>query len=288
MKGMPANKPFAVIGDPVAHSLSPAMHNAALRSLGLTVEYKAIRVAAEGVGAFVEEARRELGGFNITIPHKNAVIPFLDSVSKECRLSRSVNTVVIGEDGSAVGESTDGYGLEAALRECFGLEPVGEEFLFVGCGGAARAVAFHLAAAGPASLFFANRTIERAAELVEELALVCPRTRLGFCGLSDRRRLSELLECGPVVVQSSSIGLKPGDPSPLPVELLRPELRVYDMIYGVTGLLAAARQRGCRCSDGRGMLLHQGAKSLSMWLGVEPPVEVMRKALDDALAARGR
>ena len=110
-------KNLAVIGDPVSHSLSPAMHNAALRHLGLPCEYLARRVAADGIAAFVAEARHTLKGFNITIPHKNAVIPVLDEVSPECRLSGSVNTVLIGDDGSAAGQSTDGYGLEMALKD---------------------------------------------------------------------------------------------------------------------------------------------------------------------------
>ena len=277
---------LAVIGDPVAHSLSPAMQNAALRCLGLSIEYVARRVPVEQIGEFVAEARRTFRGFNVTVPHKNAVIPFLDEVSAECRSSHSVNTVIIGDDGSAKGDSTDGYGLETALRECFGVEPGGTDFLFVGCGGAARAVAFHLAARGVRSLFIANRTVARAAELVEELRPLCPEGRIDSCGLDDHRKLATMIEDGSVLIQSSSLGLKKDDPSPFPLELLRPGLRVYDMVYGETALLKAARDRGCRCADGRSMLLHQGARSLALWLGVEPPVEVMRQALDAAYAAR--
>ena len=277
---------LAVIGDPVAHSLSPAMHNPALRALGLQATYEAIRVEAAKLPAFLDMARRELDGFNVTVPHKQAVIPLLDSVSDECRLSGSVNTVTVGPDGRCHGESTDGHGLEMALLEAFGTPLAGAEVLLVGCGGAARAVAFHLLSRGVGRLAIANRTLATALEFAAALRQSRPEAQVEVFALDDHKGIGAFIARGPFVVQSTSVGLKPGDPSPLPPELLVPGAKVFDMIYRRGALLQAAAARGCPWADGRGMLLHQGVRSLEIWTGLKAPVEIMRAALDQALDGR--
>lgn len=279
-------KDLAVIGDPVAHSLSPAMHNPALKALGLNAVYKAFRVTADDLPNFVRSARETLSGFNITVPHKRAIVPFLDRVDAACERSNSVNTVRVAADGTLSGTSTDGYGLAKALEEAFGANVRGLPVLFVGCGGAAQAVAWSLLEGGAASAAFFNRSVDKAETFVGELARYYPNVPLAWGALDDRARIAAALERDPVIIQSTSVGLKPSDPCPFPPELLRPGLRVYDMIYGRTALLKAAEKAGCAVADGRGMLLWQGARSLEIWTGQPAPIEIMRKALNGALAER--
>lgn len=153
-------KIYAVIGCPVSHSLSPVMHNAALKALGLDAEYIAVLVPKEELEAFTLDARKNLAGFNITVPHKNAVIPFLDEISRDAELSGSVNTVTVS-DGKLSGVSTDGYGLEAALAESFRYVIRDSSVTFIGCGGVVKALTFHCPARNQKDSFV-NRTLETA------------------------------------------------------------------------------------------------------------------------------
>ena len=153
-------KIYAVIGCPVSHSLSPVMHNAALKALGLDAEYIAVLVPKEELEAFTLDARN-LAGFNITVPHKNAVIPFLDEISRDAELSGSVNTVTVS-DGKLSGVSTDGYGLEAALAESFRYVIRDSSVTFIGCGGGVKALTFHFALHGIRKIHLLNRTLETA------------------------------------------------------------------------------------------------------------------------------
>jgi len=274
---------YAVIGDPVAHSLSPVMHNAAFSSLGINARYSAVHVRKDELSDFARDARKNLRGFNITVPHKGAVIPYLDSMSDQCRLSASVNTVVV-RDGKLHGESTDGYGLEKSIEETFGIPAEGHSFLFLGCGGAANAVAFHFVSKKPASVMFANRTLEKAQYLASALERTGIQTDIQCCRLDDFAGLSRFIGSADVIIQATSLGLKDSDPSPVPAGLLNPQCRIYDTIYRNTALLKMARNMGCECADGRGMLLHQGARSFELWTGREAPLEVMRSALDEAIA----
>ena len=177
---------FAVIGDPIKHSLSPIMHNATLNAMGIEGDYSAIHVKKENLAEFVEYAKKELDGFNITVPHKKNILPFLDEVSAECLLSESVNTVTI-KNGKLIGESTDGYGLEHALKECFDLSIGGSSFCFVGCGGVANAVAFYFASKGIKQLSFINRTVSKATELAERLAINYPELKVNVASPKDAK-----------------------------------------------------------------------------------------------------
>jgi len=276
---------FAVIGDPIAHSLSPAMQNAGLKALGLDAEYVARHVKAEELGAFAAEARKTMKGFNITVPHKGAIIPFLDGISESAKLCGSVNTVSV-DNGRLYGESTDGYGLETALGESFGTEVRGASICFIGCGGAVQAVAFHFAERGANRLHFLNRTVQTAQTIAEKIQRSFPSTLCLAASLADLSAAKEFLEASSVAVQGSSLGLKPEDPPPLPPELLPDSICLYETIYKRTALLEAAQTRGMRCENGLSMLLHQGAKSLSLWTERPAPLEAMRTALYEAFAAR--
>ncbi len=269
---------YAVIGDPIAHSLSPVMQNAALRELGLNASYEAFHVTLEQLPEFVESARKNLAGFNITVPHKKHILPYLDAIACEAELAGSVNTVTVS-GGKLSGTSTDGAGLERALSEEFGFRVHGGKIAFVGCGGAAQAAAVHFAVSGAESITVINRTPEKAQALTELIRTHFPAVRTAFAPLDDPERCRALLKpCG-VVIQCTSVGLKPEDPSPFDVSLLPDGICCYDTIYKPTAFLKAAAARGLRNARGFGMLLHQGACSLEIWTGRTAPVEVMRKAL---------
>lgn len=271
-------KIYAVIGCPVSHSLSPVMHNAALKALGLDAEYIAVLVPKEELEAFTLDARKNLAGFNITVPHKNAVIPFLDEISRDAELSGSVNTVTVS-DGKLSGVSTDGYGLEAALAESFRYVIRDSSVTFIGCGGVVKALTFHFALHGIRKIHLLNRTLETAEKLAATLKEEFPLLSVETASISDDEKVGTFLNDSRLAVQCTSLGLKPEDPSPIRPELLPRDIFFYDTIYKRTKLYAYAEEHGIPAASGLSMLLHQGAKSLSIWTGLEAPVEVMRKAL---------
>lgn len=278
-------KIYAVIGDPVAHSLSPPMHNRAFQSLGMDAEYLAVEVKNEELANFAEEARGRLAGFNITVPHKTAIISCLDSISKQAEISRSVNTVSIS-DGKLAGDSTDGYGLQTAIYENFAVMTEGSSFMLVGAGGSSRAVSFHFLFNGLEKLFIVNRSWDRVSELVRDLRETFGDHKVDFCLLEDDRKMTEFSEASDVIIQTSSLGLRSSDPSPLDRKYFISGKSYYDTIYKNTQFLRYALEKGCRHADGRSMLLHQGVRSFEIWTGITPPVEEMRKVLNELLDKR--
>ncbi|OGV31291.1 MAG: shikimate dehydrogenase [Lentisphaerae bacterium GWF2_45_14] len=280
-------KHYAVIGDPIAHSLSPVMHSAGFSERGFDADYSARHVTADQLGEFVEKARRELSGFNVTVPHKNSIMPFLDEISEGAALCGSVNTVTVS-GGRLKGESTDGYGLETALKESFGTNVNDNSFCFLGCGGAARAASFHFAASCPERIFFINRTVSKAEELAAEITKAFPMVRTAVCSLGDESAVKDFLAESAVLIQCTSLGLKPDDPPPIRPELIPDGICFYDTIYKNTVLIKYASEHGIRYADGRSMLLHQGARAFSIWTGLPAPVEVMRKALYGAMDSRDK
>lgn len=271
----------AVIGDPIAHSRSPLMHNAAFRALGLPWAYCAFRVAPEDVAAAVAAVRAlGLGGLNVTIPHKQAVIPHLDRLSRTARLAGAVNTIV-NRRGTLLGENTDVPGLSRALDEA-SLPPRVRCAVVLGAGGSARAAVLALAGRS-ARVVVAARRIAQAEALVAELSrgvrarlLALPLAELAPGGAA----VAQLADAG-VVVNATSVGMR-GEPFP-PLELTAtPRVCLcYDLVYTErqTSFLAAARRARRRGANGLGMLLHQGAIAFELWTGVAPPLDVMRRAL---------
>ena len=269
-------KQYAVIGDPVAHSRSPQMHNAAFRKLGLSARYFAVRVAKEDLGAFVEDAKKHLAGFNVTVPHKQNILPFLDEIENAARLAQSVNTVKIRPDGTLYGCSTDGYGFEKAVQAEGGPALSGGVICFIGCGGVVPALACHAAAAGAKEIRIVNRTPEKAEDLARRIAEGFPLLRTAGASLEEA---GEMLRGATLTVQCTSLGLKDDDPPPCDPGLLSPETFFFDLIYRETAMLRQARERGLRCGNGLDMLLYQGAESFRIWTGLEAPVEAMREGL---------
>lgn len=271
-------KKLAIIGNPLAHSLSPVMQNAALKHLGIDCEYVAIELKREVLEPFIANARKTFFGFNVTAPFKSAVIPFLDAVDDDCLLAQSVNTVV-NKGGKETGKSTDGYGLEKALDENFDVNPLEQNIFFIGCGGAAKAAAVHLLNKGIKQIVLANRTIEKVASFVDIIKLQYPKQQIEYCTLDDHYLINKHLDKNPILVQATSLGIKDDDPSPFPPELFRKDLRVFDMVYKNTKFLRIAESKGCICSNGLLMLLYQGACSFEIWTDLEAPIEVMKEAL---------
>jgi shikimate dehydrogenase len=278
-----------VMGWPIAHSLSPAMHNAAFEALGMNWAYVPVPVRPGDVGPAVA-GLRALGfrGCNVTVPHKEAVIPHLDHLPPRVARFGAVNTLILNRDRETctlTGENTDVQGFVRALRE-EGFDPAGRQVLIVGAGGAARGVIYGLCSAGTASVTVLNRTPERAQALVEDLAASAGETVLRASALTPAS-LREQADKNELLVQSTTVGMWPHvDASIWPDEMPLPaHLAVCDLVYRPieTRLLRQARDVGATAIDGLGMLIAQGALSFEMWSGVWPPVDVMRAACEKAL-----
>jgi len=274
-----------IIGCPVEQSFSPAMHNAAFAALGLDFVYVPFPVSPPLLPAAVTAVRAlGLAGVNVTVPHKQAVLPFLDELSGEARLAGAVNTIV-NRSGGLYGDNTDGKGFLHSLKEGAAFVPSGKTALILGAGGAARAVAAGLALAGAKKLVVANRSQGRAVELAGFItektgvkAEVVPWPAGRFETIPG-----EALSEADLVVQATPLGMHPNDAStaPLPFELFRPGQVACDLVYNPveTLFLKRAARAGATVVDGLGMLLYQGALSFEMWTGVAAPLEVMRDAL---------
>ncbi|MDH7486703.1 MAG: shikimate dehydrogenase [Anaerolineae bacterium] len=279
-------KLLGIIGWPVEHSLSPTMHNAAFAALGLNWVYLPLPVPPGQVEAALR-GLLTLGfrGANVTVPHKEAVMPHLDSITEVAQAIGAVNTLVVGE-GRLVGDNTDGAGFLAALQEA-GFEPRGRRALVLGAGGAARAVAYALATAG-AQVTVLNRTLSRTEALIQHLAPAVPPNSLSP-RLLDRDALVEEAVRADLLVNATSVGMWPdAEHSPWPDELPLPShLTVFDLVYNPpeTRLLRQARRAGAQAIGGLGMLVHQGALAFRLWTGHSPPLEAMWTACERALTA---
>ncbi len=278
---LPPECRYAVIGDPVEHSRSPRFQNAAFAALGLGRPYAKIRVTAAEIPEFLEFARDRLAGFNITVPHKERILPLLDAVSETARAAGSVNTVTVRPDRTLAGDSTDGCGMIRTLEECFTPSIAGWGYALIGAGGAARAIAFALASAGARELLIVNRGRERAETLAAELKRQYPALWCSVWSPEDPE-LGDALAAAAVTIQATSLGLRRDDPLPVPEAALIRSRAVCDTIYGDTPTLRAARTYDIPAVDGTPMLLYQGARAFEIWTGLSAPVEVMRAALIEA------
>lgn len=279
---------FLVIGNPIEHSLSPVMQNAALEILsGGALHYGRHAIELEELPEFVEYARKNLRGFNITVPFKQAIMPLLDEISPEARLAHSVNTVMV-EDGRLLGYSTDGYGLSEAVKAAFRLEINGGSFMFLGCGGAVWATATYLAQLGAKKIRLINRTLANAQKLCDVLRQAFPDVETDCAVTSDGAKISGWSADCQVVFQGSSLGLKAFDPPVIDYNWLH-NVACFDFIYHETPFLRYAASQNLPFSDGRDMLLYQGARALSIWLKRDDiPIGAMRQALYGALDRQTR
>lgn len=262
------------------------MQNAALAACGIDARYIRVHVRPDGLAAALH-CITEVGfiGVNLTIPHKTAVLPMLGAVDAHAASLGAVNTVRVEPDGSLRGFNTDGPGFVRAVRAEFGMELRGARVLILGAaGGAGRALTTQCVLEGCRRVVLVNRTFEKARDLASALSERFPD---GQCELEtvpwERTASAQLLAGVDLVVNTSSVGLRTGDVSPLPVGIIPPSLRLFDTVYRASGeptpLLAAAYAAGARSVGGLALLLHQGALSFEHWFGRPAPIEAMRQGL---------
>ena len=286
-----STKLVGLLGWPVSHSVSPAMHNAAFAALGLNWRYVPLPVDPQRPDA----VRRAVGGLaalgmagaNVTVPHKQAVMPYVDRLLPAAQAIGAVNTLIVEPDGSLTGDNTDAAGFLADLRE-HGVEAAGRRVLLLGAGGSARAAAYGLAAAGAARIDVLNRTPAAAQALAAAIQPLAPDCSLQAGALpQDVERLAPAAD---LIVNCTSLGMTPhSDTTPWPQDApLRPGQVVYDLVYNPpqTVLLRQAAESGAQAIGGLGMLVWQGALAFERWTGCQAPVEVMRRAAEDHFAAR--
>lgn len=283
-----ATRVAAVIGDPVRHSLSPSLHNAAFAALGLDWAYVAFPVRpGQGEAAVAAMRVLELAGLSVTMPHKAAVVGGLDRLGPTAARLGVVNTIswAAAPDGpELVGDSTDGAGFLDALRGDDGFDPSGCRCLVLGAGGAARSVCLAVAEAGAARV----RVVARRREAAEACAALA-----GPKGVAEAPEgLAGAVEDSNLIVNASPVGMSPGDGLPFALDpaLLRADHFVADLIYApaTTPLVAAARARGATTANGLGPLIHQAARQVAIWTGRPAPIEVMSAAALSALAHGAR
>lgn len=273
-----ATRLFALLGDPVSHSLSPKFQNAAIRALGLDAAFVALRCAPDDLPGLLRGIARAGGGGNVTVPHKALAARTVDVPGNAVRRTGACNTFW-AEDGAVHGDNTDVAGAREAVRALLGRDPAGARVLLLGAGGAASAAACALADSGAERIVIANRTPERAEALAERFRGPGVRIEVAASveGLAGERF--------DLVVNSTSLGLKPADPLPLDPDAPGPECgAALDLVYapGETRWVHALRARGVPAADGKEMLIQQGAAAFRLWWGMDPPLDVMSAALEGA------
>jgi shikimate dehydrogenase len=271
-------KIYGIFGYPVEHTFSPGMHNAAFKKLGRDACYVPFAVHPERLG----EAAKAiiplgLGGLNVTVPHKEKIIPYLDELSEEARLIGAVNTIEVRQ-GRLVGHNTDGRGFLRSLKENAGFNPKGKKVLILGSGGAARAVGFSLALFGTRKIVFRDLDTRKADLLANDIR---EKTGVDTESLHDEVSLAEHSVDTDCLINATPLGLKRTDPLPIHSKLILEKHLVCDLVYNPseTMLLRAAKSRGAKRLAGRGMLLYQGVIALEIWTGEKAPVQIMKNAL---------
>ena len=273
-------EPYAVLGHPIGHTLSPVMHNAAFQALERNAIYLAFDVAPEGLmGVLASMAHMGFCGVNLTIPLKEVACHELQNLDDSARLLGAVNTVEFSPSG-LVGHNTDGYGFQRAVKEAFSCTFNKRHVFVVGAGGAGRATALVSAQEGAATISLADIDPHRVAQVAAEIRKQFPETQVHEEMINDE--LATKVRDADMVVHATPIGMKPEDPSILPETAFRPGQDVFDLIYMYpeTPVMKTARKVGANTANGLGMLLYQGARAFAIWTGIEPPVDIMRSALE--------
>jgi shikimate dehydrogenase len=278
---------FLLLGSPVAHSLSPRMHEAALRAAGIDAVYRALEVPALELEGVLRDLRTRAGegrvaGANVTVPHKRAVLPALDVLEREAELAGAVNTIVPRRGGGGLelhGANTDVGGLVQALAD-LGTGLAGRRLLVLGAGGLARAAVAAALQAGATEIRVCGRDLERAREMLDAVAAGW-RGRIPLLACASMEDAAGCVAGADVLVQATPLGRAAEDPPPVRLESAPAELVVLDAVYtpGGTALVRSARARGLRAGDGHALLAYQGAAAFAAWTGLPPPVETMRRAL---------
>jgi shikimate dehydrogenase len=278
---------LGVFGQPVAHSLSPQIQNAALEKASIAMRYARFEIAPEELPAALELVPRlNFVGANLTVPHKIAALSLVDEADENARAAGAVNTLKV--DGSRlIGFNTDGAGFSRAIREEFSVDLRDLRVLLLGSGGGARAIALQCAKENCERLVIANRDREKANQLAESLRdyfagprVLGPVPRLQAIDWDEAAFRFQIANVD-LVVNATPLGLDRNDPAPIPARLLAPHLMIYDTTYGrgATRFVTAAIEAGARAANGLSMLLHQGALAFEIWFGQSAPLAQMREAL---------
>jgi shikimate dehydrogenase len=275
---------YGIFGHPVEHTFSPGMHNAAFKKIAANACYVPFSVPPETLERAVRAiVPLGLRGLNITVPHKEKVIPLLDDITGDARVIGAVNTIEVRE-GKLIGHNTDGRGFLRSLVEGARFRPRGKTFAITGAGGAARAVGCSLALAGARAVLFHDVDMRKATKLARELSRNAgPVARaLSADAFAEEALLADCL------INATPMGLRPEDPLPVPQDVIGKRHLVCDLVYNPkdTKLLQKARSRGAKTLGGIGMLLYQGVIAFEIWTGKKAPVETMRKALAVQMAER--
>lgn len=269
-------KLLCIFGNPVKHSKSPLMHNAVIEKLGLNYTYMAFDVKPEELGNAVKSIKTlGISGVNITIPHKENVIKYLDYITDEAKNIGSVNTVFFDENGKIVGDNTDGRGFVISLMKDGEFDPKNKKCVVMGAGGASRAVCAKLVSENIKSLALYDIDQKKSADLITNLKSINENVEIKQ--IITKENLEEEAKLSELVVNCTPIGMKESDPELLSDGVFNGKQFVFDLIYNPaeTKLLKTAREKGCRTINGLGMLVYQGALSFERWTGVKPDTEIM-------------
>ena len=278
---------LAVFGDPVAHSLSPQMQNAALKTCKIDMQYARFQISPDELQSALDLIRElNFVGVNLTTPHKIAASKLMDEIDDNVKRIGAINTVKI-DNAKLRGYNTDGKGFARAVRQEFAVDLRDLRVMILGAGGAARAIALQCARENCERLVIANRAFATAQKLAEELReyfagprVLGPVPRLQAIPWEEAAIRFQIAHLD-LIVNATPLGLNRSDPSPIPARLLAPHLMVYDTVYheGHTSFVSAAIEAGARVANGSAMLLYQGALAFEIWFEREAPIEAMRGAL---------
>src|SRR5437879_2379443 len=279
---------IGVFGDPVAHSLSPQMQNAALSMCGIDMQYARFHIRANELrSALLFLRKRDFVGINLTVPHKIAAFTQIDEADEAATRAGAVNTIRV-RDEELIGSNTDGEGFLRAIRAEFSIDLRDLRVMIIGAGGGTgRAIAWQCALDNCERIALVHRTPQKANVLAEQLRpffsgprVLGPSARIEAVAWDESAMRTQLADID-LIVNATPLGMNPSDPTPIPARLIAPHHIVFDCVYGSskTALLRAAEEAGARGADGLSMLLYQGALSFSIWFNREAPIEAMRAAL---------
>jgi len=273
------SRPLGLLGYPVKHTASPAMHNCGFEALHLNYVYLPFEISPEQLHTAVKALiPLNFKGVNVTIPHKQNIIPLLDDLSEEARLIGAVNTVEIKE-GKLIGHNTDAAGFIESLKIDADFNLNKKTLCLFGAGGAGFAVAFAAALAGAEKIFIREPNSAQANNLKTSLQKNFPNLQISI--VTEDSNIKKAVQEADILVNATPLGMKESDPLVIPAEFIHPNLLVYDLVYNPaeTKLLAIAKQKRCQAINGLGMLLFQGTKAFEIWTGEKAPLEKMKKAL---------
>ena len=273
-------KLIVLLGNPLGHSYSALMHNTVFAQLNMDCLYLPVEVTAENLSAvFSGLTRMNVGGFNVTIPHKQRIMELLDEIDPLAKAIGAVNTICL-QEGRTRGYNTDGEGFLKSLEEELSISIDRQNVFVIGCGGAARAIVMTLASRGAERIFLCNRTASKAEALATEINRKF--SAKAEVVTQEPRAMATALRSCHILVNTTSLGMHPNvDEIPLDEGLLFKNLAVADIVYNplITRLLQVSRTKGCRIVDGLGMLVYQGAAAFRLWTGIEPATDAMFAAV---------